>query len=83
MTLTLEHEAQMSTTSASPTTPCVKVLVVVEGMNDIEFLRRISRVLHADQPSVPDLGRMERRGQGRPLGPSAPACGAVLGADRP
>jgi hypothetical protein len=38
-----------------------QVLVVVEGSNDIEFLRRISSILHRDDPSLPDLADMERR----------------------
>lgn len=38
------------------------VLVVVEGQNDIEFLRRISAILHATEPQVPDLNVLERRG---------------------
>ena len=38
-----------------------KILVVVEGPNDIEFLRRISTILHADDPQIPDLAEMERR----------------------
>ena len=37
-----------------------RLLVVVEGPNDIEFLRRISTILHGDDPSLPDLARMER-----------------------
>ena len=41
----------------------VKVLVIVEGTNDIEFLRRISRILHAHDSAVPDLADMELRGQ--------------------
>ncbi|MGO9115288.1 MAG: ATP-dependent endonuclease [Thermoguttaceae bacterium] len=38
-----------------------QVLVVVEGPNDVEFLRRISAILHRDDPSLPDLADMERR----------------------
>jgi len=34
---------------------------VLEGPNDIEFLRRISAILHRDDPTVPDLGDMERQ----------------------
>jgi putative ATP-dependent endonuclease of OLD family len=36
--------------------------VVVEGKYDIEFLRRISRVLHTADPEVPDLVQLERQG---------------------
>jgi len=39
------------------------VILVVEGIHDIEFLRRISRVLHADNQRLPDLGAMEQAGQ--------------------
>ena len=38
-----------------------QVLVVVEGPNDIEFLRRISAMLHRDDPSLPDLTDIERQ----------------------
>jgi len=31
------------------------VLLVVEGVNDVESLRRISTMLHEHNPSVPDL----------------------------
>jgi len=40
-----------------------RVFVVVEGSNDIQFLNRISRILHADDPRLPDLAEMERRGE--------------------
>ena len=39
-----------------------KILVVVEGPNDIEFLRRISTILHAEQPRLPNLDTIERQG---------------------
>lgn len=38
-----------------------KVFVVVEGPHDIDFLRRISTILHASDRKVPDLADMERR----------------------
>ena len=38
-----------------------RLLVVVEGPNDIEFLRRISTILHRDDSRIPDLADMERR----------------------
>jgi hypothetical protein len=41
----------------------VRVLVVVEGPNDVEFLRRISRVVHTREADLPDLATMERQGQ--------------------
>ncbi|MBP62009.1 MAG: ATP-dependent endonuclease [Planctomycetaceae bacterium] len=39
------------------------LLLVVEGVNDIEFLRRISRMLHRRDASLPDLEELERNGQ--------------------
>ena len=47
------------TAPAAPPQP--RVLVVVEGQNDIQFLRRISAILHRADPSVPDLADMERQ----------------------
>jgi putative ATP-dependent endonuclease of OLD family len=45
------------------TMPAVaRVLVVFEGINDIEFLRRISRILCDAGCEVPDLSGMERWG---------------------
>ncbi len=38
-----------------------KVLVLVEGPNDIHFLRHISAILHTFDPTLPDLADMERR----------------------
>jgi hypothetical protein len=38
-------------------------LVVVEGGNDIEFLRRASVILHADDAVQPVLSHLERRGR--------------------
>ncbi|MCB9953667.1 MAG: ATP-dependent endonuclease [Planctomycetaceae bacterium] len=35
------------------------MLLVVEGTNDIEFLRRLSAILHRADPSIPDLGQLE------------------------
>ena len=37
--------------------------MVVEGVNDIEFLRRISLMLHANDSSLPNLADMENRGE--------------------
>ena len=39
------------------------VLAIVEGVYDVEFLRRISAILHANDPEIPSLADMERRGQ--------------------
>ena len=41
----------------------VGLLLVVEGMNDIEFLRRISLMLHATDYQLPNLAEMEQRGE--------------------
>ena len=41
----------------------VQILFVVEGTNDIELLRRISLLLHADDESLPNLAEMEQRGE--------------------
>jgi len=40
----------------------VKLLVVVEGQHDVTFLRGIGRILRADDPILPDLGKLERAG---------------------
>ncbi len=40
-----------------------RVLVIVEGTNDIEFLRRISLTLHANDSDLPNLAEMEQQGQ--------------------
>ncbi len=40
-----------------------RVLLIVEGTNDIEFLRRISLTLHAVNSNLPNLAEMEQQGQ--------------------
>ncbi len=40
-----------------------RIFLVVEGVNDIQFLRRISAILHIDDPHMPDLSAMERHGE--------------------
>ncbi|MHC2070812.1 ATP-dependent endonuclease [Bremerella sp. T1] len=40
-----------------------RVLVIVEGTNDIEFLRRISLTLHVISSDLPNLAEMEQQGQ--------------------
>ena len=40
-----------------------RVVIVLEGANDIEFLRRISAVLHRSNPSLPNLACWERQGR--------------------
>lgn len=44
------------------TSPEPRLLVLVEGTHDVEFLRRTSTMLHAVEPSLPDLAELERRG---------------------
>ena len=41
----------------------VVVLVVVEGSNDVEFLRRISRMLNQSDSEIPDLSQLELGGR--------------------
>ncbi len=62
--LTWLARAQRSLTAflRPPSLTQPQVLVVVEGPNDIEFLRRISAILHRDDPRMPDLADMEREG---------------------
>lgn len=62
----LAHERTDSiSTSRAPSLPKIlpQILVVVEGINDIQFLRHVSATLHAADPTVPDLGRRERLGE--------------------
>ena len=44
-----------------PSSARTPLLAVVEGPNDIEFLRRISTILHREDQNLPDLGDMERQ----------------------
>jgi putative ATP-dependent endonuclease of OLD family len=37
-------------------------LIVVEGRHDVEFLKRISAILHVERPELPDLSALERQG---------------------
>ncbi len=39
------------------------MLAVVEGIHDIEFLRRISWVLYLDNPQLPNVAELERQGE--------------------
>lgn len=39
------------------------LLLVVEGMHDIRFLRRIARMLHVADPALPDLAAWEAAGR--------------------
>lgn len=47
----------------SPSADTVRLLFIVEGTNDVEFLRRISLILHARDSSLPNLATMESQGQ--------------------
>ena len=38
----------------------VKVLVCVEGRNDVSFLKHVSKMLHANDPTLPDLSKDEK-----------------------
>jgi hypothetical protein len=58
-----------------PLRPGRPVLMVVEGSHDLEFLKRISRLLHASDPRLPDLEH--EAAQGKLL--LVPAGGANLG----
>ena len=40
----------------------MRVIVVVEGVNDIEFLRRMSLILRDHDASLPNLAEMEQQG---------------------
>ncbi len=42
--------------------PTVRVFVVVEGINDIKFLKRISAILHTSDSALPHLARWEQQG---------------------
>ena len=62
MTLT-QQSITGSSAHQSAMNDLVRILVVVEGMNDIEFLRRISMLLHSHDESLPHLVEMEQRGE--------------------
>ena len=42
--------------------PFVPVLIIVEGVHDVEFLRRLTASLHLADPSIPDLATWEQAG---------------------
>jgi hypothetical protein len=63
-------QSQLASPQYETALPCrirrsltAKLLIVVEGINDVEFLRRISRILHGDDETVPDLTSHERAGR--------------------
>jgi len=41
----------------------IRAFLGLEGRNDIEFMRRISRILHGSDASIPDLEAAEKKGQ--------------------
>lgn len=47
----------------APSVGTVRVIVVVEGTNDIEFLRRISLILRTTDSALPSLPEMEQQGE--------------------
>lgn len=49
----------LSERSRAPTRRELPILLVVEGPHDVEFLRRISRLLHERHADLPDLGMLE------------------------
>ncbi|QDU59953.1 hypothetical protein Pan216_07880 [Planctomycetes bacterium Pan216] len=57
-----DNSANQCVENHSQLTDTVRVILVVEGSNDIEFLRRIARVLHEHDTSLPDLADLEQRG---------------------
>ena len=61
MTLTKQTDSSVPGQNVG-STDLVRILLVVEGTNDIEFLRRISGRLHADDATLPHLADMEQRG---------------------
>ncbi|MDB6025748.1 MAG: putative ATP-dependent endonuclease of the family [Verrucomicrobiales bacterium] len=65
----------------------VKVFLGVEGKWDIEFLKRISKLINSNDPTVPDLERAEASGKLLfiPLGGSSMELWAnrIAGLDRP
>lgn len=62
-TLSGSHPAHSLTCSDSVVTKTVCVFVVVEGTNDIKFLKRISAVLHTADSTLPHLAHWEQRGK--------------------
>ena len=46
-----------------PPSASVKLLCVVEGANDIEFLVRISRIIATARPGIPDLASLQKTGE--------------------
>ena len=65
-TLTHERPTHPLTIDNHPNPPSmgtVRVFVVVEGINDITFLKHISAILHSANSALPHLARWEQRGE--------------------
>lgn len=63
MALGLAHppSRKPTTTSSGCQAPtAAPILIVVEGVHDVEFLRRLTSKLHLQHKSIPDLARLER-----------------------
>lgn len=46
-----------------PPLSSVKLICIVEGANDIEFLVRISRIIATARPGIPDLASLQKAGE--------------------
>ena len=57
------HGSPLTPQSGSARRHVVRLIVVVEGGFDIQFLKRISRILHNHDPWVPDLRTLEQSGE--------------------
>lgn len=62
--MTATHLPKTAAALEPRTSPAsVRLLLVVEGVNDWEFLRRISRILHEEDASLPHLAELDDRGE--------------------
>lgn len=61
--LVLRAVAKTTLRSASKTTASITLLIVVEGPHDVEFLKRISTLLHRQHSGLPELGLAEAEGR--------------------
>ncbi len=57
------HRSAATRAPYDPVRDSRPVLLVVEGQNDIEFLRRISRILQCDDARLPNVSDLERRSE--------------------
>ncbi len=62
-TLTHERPTHLLADDRSnpPSMETVRVFVVVEGINDIQFLKHISAILYSDNTALPHLARWEQQ----------------------